>query len=63
MASRACASFGRSDGAGIEDDDVGALRGLRRGGATVKELTLDGGAVGVGGAATELFDEEGGHRQ
>ena len=30
--------------------------------AAIEELALDGGAVGLGGAAAELFDVKGGHR-
>ena len=51
---------GGRDGAGVEDDDVSALRGCR-GAATIEELAFDGGAVGLGGSAAELFDVEGGH--
>jgi len=53
---------GRSgDCTGVEDNDVGSSR-LGGGCATaVKQLALDGGAIGLRGAATELFDEEGRH--
>src|SRR5712672_3278024 len=52
---------GSRDGAGVEDDDVSG--GGRGGGgaATVKQLALEGGAIGLSGAAAELFDEESGH--
>jgi len=52
---------GGGDGAGVDDDEFGVLRGGRGSTAAVEELALDGGAVGVGGAAAELFDVEGGH--
>jgi hypothetical protein len=49
------------DGAGVDDDDVGGgWRGDRRT-TTVEQLTLDGSAIGLRGAATELFDEEARH--
>jgi hypothetical protein len=47
--------------AGVQDDDAG------RGGigdgviATIEELAFEGGAVGLGCAAAELLDVEGGH--
>ena len=52
---------GGSDGAGIQDNDVGR-RAIGRGGTTlVAQLALDGGAVGLRGAAAKLFDIESGH--
>ncbi len=49
------------DGAGVDDDDVGC-GGRGSGRATaVEQLALEGGAIGLGGAATELFDKEGRH--
>ena len=51
---------GGGDGTSIQDDDVGALRGCRSA-AAVEELAFDGGTIGLGGAAAELFDVEGGH--
>jgi len=47
--------------AGVEDDDVGGTE--RRGGGVtgVEQLALDGGAIGLRGAAAELFDKEGRH--
>ncbi len=52
---------GGRDGAGVDDDDAGC--GSRWGGdaTTVEQLALDGGAVGLCGAATELLDEESRH--
>ena len=53
-------SRGRN-GASVDDDDVsGSGRGCGRATA-VEQLALDGGAIGLRGAATELFDEEGRH--
>jgi len=52
---------GGSDGAGVDDDELGVLRRSRRGAAAIKELAFDGGAVGLGGATAELFDVEGRH--
>ncbi len=52
---------GGRDGAGVDDDDVGGGRRGGGGAATVEQLAFDGGAIGLGGAATELFDEESGH--
>lgn len=52
---------GSSDRASIQDDDFGA------GGASVTleaallELALDGGAIGLGGAASEILDIESCH--
>src|SRR6266702_2298190 len=52
---------GGRNGAGVDDDDVGGGgRGSRRA-ATIKQLALEGGAIGLRGAATELFDEESRH--
>ena len=52
---------GRGYGAGVDDDDVGAV-GRRCEVVTLRaELALDGGGVGLRGAATELFDVEGRH--
>src|SRR4029077_3261187 len=53
---------GGRDGGGVNDNNVGD-GGSRGGGtATVEQLALEGRAIGLGGAATELFDEEGWHR-
>src|ERR1700675_1864579 len=52
---------GGGDSAGVEDDDVGGGCRRGRGTAAVEELAFDGGAVGLGGAAAELLDVEGGH--
>ena len=52
---------GGRDGAGVEDDEVSRSRRGGGGATAVKQLALDGGAIGLRGAATELFDEEGRH--
>ena len=45
----------------VHDNDVGR-RGLRCGRApAVEQLALEGGAIGLRGTATELFDEEARH--
>lgn len=52
---------GRSDGTCIDDHE---FRIIRRGGwsaATIAELALDGGTVGMGGAAAKLFDVKSSH--
>ena len=46
----------RGDGAGVQDDDFGFCGG---GGAlqpAVEQLALDGGAIGLGRAASEVLD-------
>ena len=47
------------DGTGVNDDDVrgGGIRGGQA--PTIAQLALDRGAVGLGGAAAELFDVKG----
>src|SRR5882762_9613691 len=52
---------GGGDGAGVDDDDVGGGGRGSGSAATVEQLALQGGAVGLGGAATELFDEKSRH--
>ena len=52
---------GGRDGAGIEDDDVGRRAIGRDGAALIAQLALNGGAIGLRGAAAELFNVEGGH--
>ena len=52
---------GSGDGTGVEDYDFGGGGVSRRGKAEIAELAFEGGAVGMGGAATELVDVEGGH--
>lgn len=49
------------NGAGVDYHEFGVVR--RGGGdaAAIEELAFDRGAVGLGGAAAELFDVEGGH--
>ena len=54
---------GGGDGAGVEDDDVGDGRVRGKGKALLAELALDGGAVGLRGAAAELLDKESAHRR
>src|SRR5258708_38335269 len=49
---------GGGDGAGVDHDDVGGGRRGGGGAATVEQLAFDGGAIGFGGAASELFDGE-----
>jgi len=49
-------------GARIENDYVGGVWGICNCAAAVEELAFYGGAVGLGGAAAELFYVEGGHR-
>jgi len=51
---------GVSDGAGVEDDEVGVVF-LGAGEAAGFELALERCAIGLGGAASEVFDVEGGH--
>ena len=47
--------------AGVQDYD-GGIGGIGSGFvAAIEELALDGGAVGLRGAAAELLDVEGGH--
>ena len=55
---RVCRS---GDGAGVENDDVSSGGCGGGGAAAVEQLALDGGAIGLRGAAAELFDEEGRH--
>ena len=52
---------GGCDGAGVDDDYVGGCRGGGRGATTVEQLALEGRAIGLRGAATELLDEEARH--
>jgi len=59
------ASLGVSGGgnrAGVEYDDIGRGTIDGGGGALFAELALDGGAVGLRGAAAKLLDEEGAHK-
>lgn len=51
---------GMCDGAGVQDDEVG-LGGWRVGEAAAFELAFEGGAIGLSGAASKVFDVEGGH--
>ena len=52
---------GGCDGAGVDDDDVSGGCGGGEGTTPVEQLALEGGAVSLRGAATELFDEEARH--
>jgi len=54
---------GGGNGASIKDHDVSRGCGASWGAATVEELSLDGGAIGLGGAATELLNIKGRHRR
>jgi hypothetical protein len=51
---------GVCDSAGIQDYEVGFV-GCGAGEAAGFELAFEGGAVGLGGAASEIFDVVGGH--
>jgi len=51
----------RCDGASVHDDDVRRGRDGRDIETARKQLALDGGGIGLRGAATELFDEKSGH--
>jgi len=53
----------RSDSTSVEDDDIGGFGGTRQGAAAFEELAFDGSAVGLSGAAAELFDVQGGHER
>ena len=50
------------DGASVDDDKFRAVWRRNRGATAVEQLALDSGAVGLGGAAAELFEVKGGHR-
>ncbi len=52
---------GGRDGAGVDDDDVGGCRGEGGDTTAVEQLALEGRAIGLRGAATELLDEEARH--
>src|SRR5882762_11649772 len=52
---------GGRDGAGVDDDDVGGCRGGGGGTTAVEQLALEGSAIGLRGAATELLDEKARH--
>src|ERR1700691_2378814 len=51
---------GSGDGASVEQDEVG-VRGGSAGQAASLELAFQGGAVGLGGAASEIYDVKGSH--
>src|SRR5258707_798082 len=52
---------GGGDRTGVNDDDVGGGGGGSGSAAAVQQLALEGGTIGLRGAAAELFDEESGH--
>jgi hypothetical protein len=52
---------GCRDGASVENNDVCGGTIKRKDTALFAELPLDGRAVGLGGAAAELFNKEGAH--
>ena len=52
---------GRSDRAGVKNDHIGCGRIGRKTAALFAELPLDGGAISLGGAATELLDKKCAH--
>src|ERR1700752_2060173 len=52
---------GGGDGAGIEHDEFGAGGGGRARESLLLKLALDRGAVGLGGAASEILDVESCH--
>lgn len=55
-------SIGRSGNrAGIHDNDVGCSCYARNLKAARAQLILDGGGIGLSGAAAELFDKKSGH--
>ena len=52
---------GGGDGAGVQNDDVGCGRIGSENAALFAELPLNGRAVGLSGAASELLDKKGAH--
>src|SRR5262249_27610894 len=52
---------GGGDCASVEDDDFGGGRVVRSGKTQIAELAFEGGAIGLGGAATELVGVKGRH--
>ena len=52
---------GGRDGAGVHDDDVGGCGRVGGGTTAIEQLALEGRAIGLRGAATELLDEEARH--
>ena len=52
---------GGGDGAGVEHDEFGAGDGGSAVESLLLELALDRGAVGLGGAASEILDVESSH--
>ena len=52
---------GGRDRAGVDDNDVGSVGRADGSAAAVKQLALEGSAIGLRGTATELFDEESWH--
>ncbi len=59
----ACILIGRrGDGAGVENDDLSGGGCVRACQSLLVELALDGGAVGLSGAASEVLYVEAWHR-
>ena len=52
---------GSGNGAAVDNDEIGGRGGMRQGTAAVEQLAFDRGPIGLGGAASELFDVKGGH--
>jgi hypothetical protein len=53
---------GRGDGASVYDNEIGGVRIASRGVAAGEQLAFEGGAVGVGGPATELLNVKSRHQ-
>ena len=49
---------GRSDRAGVQDDDIGCFAGWREGKSASGDLGFERGAIGLCGAASEVLHEE-----
>ncbi len=64
-ASNSCAGIlisGCGDGASVQDNNIGIGSGLRLVQALVGKLSLDGGAIGLSGAAAKVLHIKGRHR-
>lgn len=53
---------GCGDGASVQDNNIGIGSGLRLVQALVGKLSLDGGAIGLSGAAAKVLHIKGRHR-
>src|SRR5258708_265339 len=53
---------GCGNGASVQDNNIGVGRGLRLVQALVGKLPLDGGAIGLSGAAAKVLHIKGRHR-